>query len=119
MSWLKKIKESHADRHIYDTEEQRLQKMICELDPFDEKYDALQAKLKNNLAMKEVSKESRRKICKSDRGGVLMKILGVGGALLGGIMIGKYEKDGMTFTGEKRSFMDSMTRSIGNLFFKN
>ena len=104
---------------LYNQEEMRLKTMICEMDPFDEKYDLLQAKLKNNLAMRDTSKESRRKICKSDRGGVLMKILSIGGALAGGFMIGKFERDGMTYTGEKRNFMDSMTKTIGNLFFRN
>ncbi len=119
MKWLEKLKARYEAKHPYDSEEQRLQQMICELDPFDEKYDQLQNKLKNTLVMRETSKESKRKIAKSDRGGLIMKIIGVGGALAGGIMIGKYERDGMTFTGEKRTFMDSMTRTIGNLFFKN
>ena len=107
-----------AKRNLYNVEEKRLQAMICELDPLDENYDLLQAKLKNNLAMRETSKESKRKICKSDRGGILMKILGIGGALAGGIMIGKFEMDGLTYTGEKRSFMDSLTKTLGNLFLK-
>ena len=116
-AWLQTRKDLKATS--YDAEEQRLQAMICELDPFDEKYDLLQSKLKNNLSMKETSRESRRKICKSDRGNLIRTILTVGGGLFGGFMIGKFEKDGMTFTGEKRSFMDSMTRTIGNIFFRN
>ena len=103
----------------YDAEERRLRKLICELDPFDPQYDELQTKLKNNISMKETSKESRRKICKSDRGNLIRTILTVGGGLFGGLMIGKFERDGMTFTGEKRSFMDSMTKTIGNIFFRN
>ena len=105
-------------RNLYDKEEDRLCLMIAELDPLDEEYDKLQAKLKNNLSMRDTSKESKRKICKSDRGGVLMRILQIGGALAGGIMIGKFEKDGLTYTGEKRSFMDAVTRTFGNLFMK-
>ena len=103
---------------LYDLEEQRLRELIVEMDPFDEKYDQLQAKLKNTISMRDSSKESKRKICKSDRGGILMKILGVGGAIAGGFMIGKFEKDGLTYTGEKRSFMDAVTRTFGNLFLK-
>lgn len=119
MSLMDKWKQRREERkNLYDVEEQRLKVMIAEMDPFDDRYDLLQAKLKNNLAMRDTSKESRRKICKSDRGNVLMKILSVGGALAGGIMIGKYERDGMTFTGEKRSFIDSLTKTIGNLFFR-
>ncbi len=105
-------------RTSYDSEEQRLREMIAELDPFDERYDQLQTKLKNTLTMRDVSKESKRRIAKSDRGGILMKVLGVGGALAGGILIGKYERDGQTWTGEKRSFMDSLTRTFGNMFMK-
>ena len=107
-----------AKRLSYDGEEQRLREMIAEMDPFDERYDQLQTKLKNTLTMRDVSKESKRRIAKSDRGGILMKILGVGGAIAGGIMIGKYERDGMTWTGEKRSFVDSLSRTFGNMFMK-
>ena len=116
MGFLSKFKRKP---NLYDQEEQRLNEMICDLDPFDERYDQLQGKLKNTIAMRDTSKESKRKICKSDRGNVIMRILGVGGALFGGIMMAKYERDGMTFTGEKRNFMDSMTKTIGNLFFRN
>lgn len=104
--------------NLYDQEEQRLRVLICDLDPFDEKYDAAQAKLKNLISMRDASKESRRRICKSDRGNVLMKILGVGGAIGGAFLIGKFEKDGLTYTGEKRSFMDAVTRTFGNLFMR-
>lgn len=105
-------------KDLYDVEEQRLRELICNTDPFDEHYDQLQGKLKNTISMRDSSKESKRKICKGDRGGLLKTILSVGGGLFGGIMIAKYEKDGMMFTGEKKSFMDSLTRTIGNLFFK-
>ena len=119
MSLFEKLRQRREDRKDpYDKEELRLKLLINELDPFDEKYDQLQGKLKNTISMRDSSKESKRKICKSDRGGVLMKILGVGGALAGGIMIGKFEKDGLTYTGEKRSFMDAVTRTFGNLFMK-
>lgn len=116
MGFLSKFKRKP---NLYDQEEQRLRELICELDPFDERYDQLQGKLKNTIAMRDSSKESKRKICKSDRGGILMKILGVGGAIAGGFMIGKFEKDGLTYTGEKRSFMDAVTRTFGNLFIKS
>ena len=119
MSFKDRWKQFREGRqNLYDKEEDRLRLMIAELDPFDEKYDQLQAKLKNNISMRESSKESKRKICKSDRGGILMRILQIGGALAGGIMIGKFEKDGLTYTGEKRSFMDAVTRTFGNLFMK-
>lgn len=120
MGLKEKWKQRREERQDpYDKEEQRLRQMIIELDPFDEKYDQLQGKLKNTIAMRGDSKESKRKICKSDRGGLLMKIIGVGGAIAGGIMIGKFEKDGLTYTGEKRSFMDAVTRTFGNLFIKS
>ena len=113
------LKDMFAKRKdLYGVEEQRLRTLICELDPFDERYDQLQGKLKNTISMRADSRESKRKICKSDRGSLLKTILSVGGGLFGGIMIAKYEKDGMMFTGEKKSFMDSLTRTIGNLFFK-
>ena len=120
MSLKEKWKQRREERQdLYDKEEERLRMMIVDLDPFDEKYDLLQEKLKNTITMRDSSKESKRKICKKDRGGILMKILGVGGALAGGIMIGKFEKDGLTYTGEKRSFMDAVTRTFGNLFMKS
>ena len=116
MKWLEKIKRQRLDRHPYDKEEQRLQMLINQIDPFDERYDQLQAKLKNNNSMRDVSKESRRKICKTDRGGIIAKVVGVVGALVGGFMIGKFERDGMIVTGEKRSYFDAISRTLGNLF---
>lgn len=121
MSLREKLKERRESRrNLYDVEEDRLRKMICELDPLEdgEKYDKLQAKLKNTISMRDTSKESKRKICKSDRGTILKTILSVGGGIAGGILIGKFEKDGLTYTGEKRSFMDAVTRTFGNLFMR-
>ena len=104
-------------KNYYSEEEQRLNKMLADLDPLDDDYVKLQQIQKNNLAMRDTSKESKRKICKSDRGGLLMTLLKVGGGIGCGIMISKFEHDGMTYTGEKRSFMDSLTKMFGNLFF--
>lgn len=103
----------------YTKEEMRLRTMIAQIDPLDENYDKLQAKLKTNLQMRSDSKEYRRKIPKSERTGVLLKLLSVGGAIGGGVMLAKYEKDGMTFTGEKRSMMDSLARMFGSMFMKH
>ena len=100
----------------YDKEEIRLREMIAQIDPLDESYDKLQAKLKANNAMRADSKEYRRRIPKSDRGGILLKILSIGGAIGGGVLLGRYERDGMTFTGEKRSMMDSLARTFGSMF---
>lgn len=119
MGWLKDLKAKREDRRDpYDKEELRLRTMICELDPFDERYDQLQEKLKNNIRMHGDSKENKRKIAKADRGGVLIKILGIGGAIAGGFMIGKFERDGLTYTGEKRSYMDAISRAFGNMFIR-
>lgn len=107
------------EKDLYDIEEKRLRAIISDLDPFDEKYDQAQAKLKNTIAMRESSKESKRKIAKGDRGGLIRTILSVGGGLLGGIMVAKYEKEGMMFSGEKKNFMDGMISTIGKLFFRN
>ena len=97
----------------------RLRTMIAQIDPLDENYDKLQEQRKANLQMRSDSKEYKRKIPKSERAGILLKILSVGGAIGGGVMLAKYEKDGMTFTGEKRSMMDSLARLFGNMFMKH
>lgn len=105
----------------YDIEEVRLRLRLAELDPLKDAddYDALQTKLSNTIKMRTDSRESRRKIAKSDRGGIIMRVIGVLGAIGGAFMIGKFERDGNTWTGEKRSFMDSVSRLFGNLFFKD
>ena len=111
-----KVKKEPRFRDMYDQEEYRLRKTLAEMDPYDEEYDKMQQRLKNNIQMKADSRESRRKICKSDRGGIIIKVLSIAGALGGAFMIGKFETDGMTYTGEKRSFMDALTRTFGNMF---
>ena len=105
-------------RDPYDKEEERLRNMIAQIDPLDARYSEMQEKLKNNIRMQNDSKENHRKIAKADRGGVLMKILSVAGAIGGGFMIGKFERDGLTYTGEKRSFMDAIARTFGQVFFR-
>ena len=117
MSWITNLKERRQERKDpYDKEELRLRMMICETDPFDDRYDQLQKKLQNNIRMHGESKENKRKLAKADRGNVLIKILGIGGAIAGGFMIGKFEKEGLTYTGEKRSYMDAISRAFGNMF---
>ena len=100
----------------YTSEELRLRKLIAEMDPFDERYDQLQGKLKNNISMQSDSKEAKSRLTKADKGSLLCKILSVGGAIGGVLLIGKYERDGNTYTGEKRSMMDAIARTFGQVF---
>ena len=60
----------------YDTEEVRLRLRLAELDPLEdaEDYDALQTKLSNTIKMRTDSRESRRKIAKSDRGAPMWRL---------------------------------------------
>ena len=108
--------EKKAIKHLYDQEEDRLRIMLAQIHPLDDDYDKLQGKLKTTVQLRADSKESKRKICKSDRGGIIMKLIGGVGAISGILLVSRYEQQGDTWTGEKRTFVDSVTRVLGNMF---
>lgn len=109
-------KSKKMDKDPYLSEELRLLAKMKKLQPGTDEYAKAQAELKNINIMRSESRESKRRISKADRGGILIKILGIGGGALGLFSIIKAERDGMTFTGEKRSIMDSIARAVGKIF---
>ena len=79
----------------------------------------IQQELKTVNQTRADSRESKRRISKTDKGSIIVKLLGIGGAAVGLFSIIKAERDGLTFTGEKRSVMDAISRGIGNIFVKH
>ena len=108
-AWREKRKQKKEARmDPYDRQELRLQMKLQELEPGTPEYQEIQNEIKVTNTNRSESRESRRRISKSDRGGIILKILGIGGTLAGIVAVATYEKDGMTFTGEKRTIMDTL-----------
>lgn len=115
----RKAKKEETADYYYDKQEKELLKAMDAMeDKNSEAFEKLQAKLKNINIMRAESKESKRRISKQDRGGIIIKVLGIFGAAAGVGSIIWAEHEGMTFTGEKRSIMDSICRGIGNIFVR-
>ena len=113
-SWKEKRKANkEAKRDLYDVEEERLKKKLKELETGTEEYDKIQSQLKVTIANRSESRESKRRISKADKGGIIKAV--VGGVLtLGGMLtIAHFEKDGVVYTGEKRTIMDTLIRTAG------
>lgn len=101
----------------YYVEELRLNLKLQELEPGTEQYKEVQQELKTTNIMRGESAESKRRISKQDKGGIIIKVLGILGAGAGIGSIIWAETKGLTFTGEKRRIMDSISSSIGKIFF--
>ena len=113
-AWKEKRKvKKEANRDLYDVEEERLKKMLKELQPGTSEYKEIQQELKDTNCIRAESRESKRRISKVDKGGILRTALG-GVLTLGGILcVAKFEKDGVVYTGEKRTIMDTLIRTAG------
>ena len=123
MKWLENWKakrkaKKEARGYSYDTEEARLLIALNKQQPGTDTYKELQKELREINQMRDESRESRRRVSKSDRGGIIMKLLGIAGGAVGLFSIIKAERDGMTFTGQKRTIMDAISRTIGNILHK-
>ena len=114
----REAKKANNPDHLYDEEELALLKRMKDLDRGSDEYKEAQSELKNLNVMRAESRESKRRISKQDKGGIIIKVLGIFGAAAGVGSIIWAEKQGMTFTGEKRSVMDAIARGIGNIFVK-
>lgn len=115
----KKTREERAlERDPYLGEEIRLNNELKKLKPGSDEYKEVQRELKDLNIIRAESRESKRRISKQDKGGIIIKVLGIlgAGAGLGSIIWAEHK--GLTFTGEKRSIMDSIARGIGNIFVK-
>lgn len=106
-------------RDPYSVEEVRLVLKLKELEPGTPEYQEIQTELKNTNIMRGESRESKRRISKQDKGGIIIKVLGILGAGAGIGSIIWAETKGMAFTGEKRKFMDSISSCLGKIFFNH
>ena len=114
--WRKARKEKReARRDPYDKEEVRLKMMLEKLDPTGEDYSKVQKIIDTNNKLRKEGIESKRRIPIEHKVSVLLKVLGLGGVIVGAGSIIKAEKEGMIFTGEKKTLMESITRVLGNL----
>lgn len=107
-----------ARRDPYDVTAKRLHEKRATLEPGTDEYERVSKEIKENIDLRASDRESKRRIAKADRGGIICKVLSILGA---GVGIGSViwaERQGMVFTGEKRSIMDAITRGIGNVFFR-
>lgn len=102
----------------FDREEAKLIEYIDRIDCDSPEYERAQRLLKENSSVREASRESKKKLTKEGRGNVLLKVLGIGGTIGGIVTVALFEKNGMTYTGQKRTLMDSLTRIVGNLLGK-
>ena len=120
---FEKFKEKRAmKKQIKDpflAEERKLLAKLKELEAGTDEYREIQNELKMTSAIRAESKESKRSISKSDKGGIILRILSYVGAGLGIGSVIWAETRGMTFTGEKRKFMDSISSCLGKVFFSN
>ena len=105
-------------RDPYYSEETRLRLMLGALDPGSDAYKEIQNELRTINQIRGESAESKRRISKEHKGGIIIKILGMAGAGAGLASIIWAEHKGLTFTGEKRTVMDAIARGIGNVFVK-
>ena len=117
----KRRAKKEARRDIYDSEEDRLKALLKELDPkdeqFNEKYTKIQSSLNVNNKLRKESLESRRRVPIGDKVSIILKVLGLGGIVAGAGTIIHAEREGMIFTGEKKTLMESITKTIGSLFW--
>lgn len=107
-----------AKQDPFDAIERKLQLKRLDLEPGTDEYERISKELRDNTAMRAENRESKRRIAKADRGTLICRILSIIGAGAGIGSVIWAERQGMVFTGEKRSLMDSITRGIGNVFFK-
>ena len=111
--WREKRKARRFEKmDPYDKEELRLHQYLSTLELGSAEYDKAQSELKAVNEMRESSHESKRRISKSDKGGIIRQGLGIVGTLLGIGAVGWYEMKGNTFTGEKRTIADGLTRAV-------
>lgn len=104
--------------NFYDLETERIQAKMATLEVGSAEYKQAQADLKELIAMRGNDKESKRRISKADKGQLMVKGLGVAGIAACIFGMAKFERDGNTFTGEKRRWVDCLVSNLGrfNLF---
>ena len=103
---------------LYDEEEVRLLTMMSNMEKGTEAYKEAQSELRSLNATRAESRESKRRVSKDGKVTIAAKLIGLGGGIIGLFSIIKAERDGLTFTGEKRTIMDSICRGIGNILHR-
>ena len=101
--------------NFYDQEEIRIQEAMKGLEVTSDEYREMQKVLKESTQSRAESKESKRRISKADKGPILKTVIGalcLGGTALG---ISLFEKSGNTYTGEKRTWIDTIIRGRTSL----
>lgn len=106
-------------KNPYDREEQKLISYIDGINCDSPEYERAQKILKENSVIRESSRESKKRLSKEGRSNLWLKILGIGGTIGGIVTVALFERNGMSYTGQKRTVMESLTRTIGNLMGKN
>lgn len=119
MSRRKELREQerlHND--FFEQEELKIQKKLSELEVGSEEYETTLNQFKTAVDVREKRKESRRKLSKADKGQMLIKGIGVLGIIGACFGISRFEMKGNTFTGEKRTWIDTLIGNLGrfNLF---
>ena len=115
--WKEKRAIKKAIKDPFLVEEQKLLAKLKELEPGTDEYREMQNELKMTSSIRAETKESKRRISKSDKGNIIIRTISFLGAGLGIGSIIWAETRGMTFTGEKRKFMDSISSCLGKVFF--
>lgn len=105
-------------RNFYDMELERLQANMQQLEPGSDKYKESQAELKTLIAIRGEDKESRRRISKTHKGEMLVKGLGITGILTAIGVMSFHERQGYSYGGENRKWIDILCNNLGrfNLF---
>ena len=119
--WLKKHREKRRlkaiEKNPYRFEERRLLLKQMELDPMSEEYTKIQARIKELTQTNKVSRDNKRRLT-PEKATIWAKILGGLGTIGAIVAVAKFEKDGLTATGEKRTILDSLCRAAGNFLHK-
>lgn len=112
-----KKKKAQSMASFYEAEERRLMAHMRELDPDTEEYLKARENLNQIIKIRESSKEVRCRFNKSDKGQMVVKVIG-GATLLAGLAgIGYYECKGGNWSGEKRKAADVLVGLMGKLPF--
>lgn len=119
--WLKKHRESRKqkaiERNPYRFEERRLLLKQMELDPMSDEYTKIQARIKELTQTNKVSRENKRRLT-PEKATIWAKVLGGLGTIGAIVAVTKFERDGLTATGEKRTILDALCRGAGNFLHK-
>lgn len=107
-----------AKRDPYDILIRDLKLKLLKLDSGTEAFEKTRKELNEIVAIREKERDSKRKLTKQDKGGIIIKVLSILGAGAGIGSIIWAEKQDMVFTGEKRSIMDAISRGIGNILVR-